>query len=348
MRRFALVSALASLLVAAVHCSGSSEAVGPAPTDTTVPTEPTEGGATDETDASKPPSGPPGSLAALCKATWGTIYDSYDACCSANDRTSVRYKLVFGQLGVFKEACTPQLEASAAAGRIALDQTGYEACTGAFAKFFTGGACGKDLTPVLDIDTVAGCDAAVVGKQPAGMPCLRDYECQNGLTCIGYAGAHDGVCAAPPAIGSACGAGKSDGGAGGDAVVAFSFGDHPRCATGATCNRSNGRCVASVAANQPCTDTEQCSAGLACLLGVCSSGAPSPAGGPCKATKDCLGGTLYCEGATAAAPGKCATKKPAGSACAAAGALGGSTCGGQCVAPDGGAAGQCVSFCGSN
>jgi hypothetical protein len=74
---------------------------------------------------------------------------------------------------------------------------------------------------------------------------------------------------------------------------------------------------------------------------------PSAAGGPCKANKDCLGAALFCEVGAAGSTGKCAAKKPAGSPCTAAGALGGSSCGGQCVAPDGGAAAQCVSFCGS-
>jgi hypothetical protein len=151
-----------------------------------------------------------------------------------------------------------------------------------------------------------------------------------------------------PPIGAECGAGKADGGtASGDAVVAFSFGDHPHCTMGATCNRSTGRCVASLGANQPCTDSEQCDTGVTCLVGKCASGMPSTAGGPCKANKDCLGAALFCEPSAAGSSGKCAAKKPAGAPCTAAGALGGSSCSGQCVAPDGGASAQCVSFCGS-
>ena len=63
---------------------------------------------------------------------------------------------------------------------------------------------------------------------------------------MGYSGQSDGTCRPGPPIGAACGAGKADGAAGGDAVVAFSFGDHPRCTTGATCNRSTSRCMATL------------------------------------------------------------------------------------------------------
>ena len=348
MRRFVLVTALGTMLVTAVDCSGDGAAATPAANDTSA-SEPVDAGPTPELDAGPPTPVRPGSLAALCQATYGTLFDAYDACCTAPDRTTLRYKLVFGQLGVFKEACTPQLEASAAAGRVVLDDAAFQSCTGAFASFFAGGACGKDLSPVLDMDSIAGCDAVVRGKQAAGMPCLRDYECENGLTCVGYAGQHDGTCTTRPPIGAACGAGKSDAGAaaGGDAVIAFSFGDHPLCTMGATCNRSTGRCVTRLAASQPCTDTEQCDAGLTCLLGKCSTATPAVAGGACKSNKDCQGATLFCEVASAGTTGKCAPKKPAGSACSAAGALGGSSCSGQCIAPDGGSAAQCVSFCGS-
>ena len=294
MRRIVLVVALGTMLLTAVDCSGPSEDGPPAASDTTAATEPPDAAPADD-DARAPTPARPGSFAALCQATYGTLFDAYDACCTADDRTSNRYKLVFGQLGVFKEACAPQLEASAAAGRVVLDEAAYASCTGAFATFFTGGACGKDLTPVLDIDTVVGCDAVVRGKQGADMPCLRDYECLTGLTCVGYSGQSDGTCRPGPPVGAACGAGEADGAAGGDAVVAFSFGDHPRCTTGATCNRSTGRCMASLGANQPCTDTEQCDTGLTCLLGACSAATPSAAGGACKTNRDCQGAALFCE-----------------------------------------------------
>lgn len=292
------------------------------------------------------PDNGPVSPGALCASTYGTLHDSYDACCTASDRSSLRYQLVFGQLGVIKESCTPQLEASASAGRIELDSTEFHVCTARFAAFFAGGACGKDLSPYLDFVTIDGCRDAVNGNQAVGKPCLRDYECENGLTCVGFAGQNDGLCTRPPPLGEACGGGKTDAG-GGDAVIAFAFGVHPKCETAATCNRSTGRCVASLEENAACSDTEQCNGGLTCLLGKCSADAPSPAGGPCRSNKDCSGIALFCELGAAGTPGKCAPRKPAGAACTAPGALGGSSCSGQCVAPDGGAAPQCVSFCGS-
>jgi len=345
MRRTLLVTALLGTLVTTLDCSADRAAPVDAPDDAAAPAADAE--APPDTDASAKPA-EPGSLAGLCKATYGTIHDSYDACCTATDRASLRYQIVFGQLAVIKESCTPQLEASAAAGRIALDDAALQSCTNAFATFFAGGACGKDLSPVLDVNAVPGCNAAVAGKQALGKPCLRDYECENGLTCVGFAGPSDGVCTKSPPIGDACGAGKADGGgAGADAVVDFAFGEHPKCAMGATCNRSTRRCVASLEANEPCSDSEQCKSGLACLLGSCSAGTPAAAGGACRSNKDCNGTALFCELAAAGTTGKCASRKPAGAPCTAAGALGGSSCSGQCVAPDGGAAAQCVSFCGS-
>jgi len=303
------------------------------------------------TDAGVTP-GPAGPITAgaLCAATYGAIHDSYDACCTATDRSTLRHKLVFGQLAVFKEACTPQLEASVSAGRVALDAKAHASCVSEYAKFFGGGVCGKDLSPVLEPQKVPGCDAAVVGKQALGQACLRDYECEAGLTCVGFSGQRNGQCRKPPAAGEDCGAGKTDpdAGAGADeaAVIDFDFGDHPRCAAGAYCNRTTRKCAAAIGSGGACSDSEQCAAGLSCLLGACGPGAPSGAGGPCKTNRDCSGASLFCEASGGGAP-SCAPKKPEGAACTGAGGVGGSTCKGMCVSADGGGSGSCASFCGS-
>ena len=348
MRLLALLATLLVMLVGAQACSGDpvlpvadpAEAGGPAPEADAAATP---GDASAPLDATAR-----GAMTAFCNATYGMLHDGYDACCSAGDKTTLRYQLVFGQLAVFKDACAPQLEASVAAGRVVLDPAAHAACTGAFAKFFAGGVCGKDLSPVLDMETVPGCDAVVAGQQDAGRPCLRDYECRSGLTCVGFTGPTEGTCQSPPAIGAACGAAKPDGGAA-DAVVAFGFGDHPTCASGATCNRSTRRCAASANSGEPCSASEQCAQGLRCLLGACSSDAPSAMGGPCKANKDCAGTTLFCQAGDAGTLGHCATKSAAGTPCLPAGPVGGSACLGQCAttSPDAGAETKCASFCGS-
>lgn len=282
-------------------------------------------------------------MAAFCGGTYAKLHDAYEACCSASDRETVRYKVVFTQLDAIKASCTPQLQAGV--GRLLVDDAALASCTEAFTSFFEGGGCGKNLGPVLDMKIVPGCDLAIAGRQGVDEACLRDYECQDGLTCIGFAGLSEGKCKPPPAIGAACGAGKGDGGA--DVVVAFAFGDHPTCATGAYCSRSTSRCVAAVEAGGACTDVEECAGGLHCVLGACTTDERSGAGGPCRANKDCSDTTLFCEGATSSKTGTCAAKRPQGSACTASGALGGSSCMGQCVAPAGDASAVCASFCGS-
>jgi len=347
MRRFVLVTALGTMLVTAVDCSGDGAAATPAANDTSA-SEPVDAGPTPELDAGPPTPVRPGRSrrsvrppTARCSMRMTLLHRArpHHAPLQARLRTARRL-----QGGLYSAA-----RGERGRRRVVLDDAAFQSCTGAFASFFAGGACGKDLSPVLDMDSIAGCDAVVRGKQAAGMPCLRDYECRERAHVRGLRGpARRHVHHRPP-IGAACGAGKSDAGAaaGGDAVIAFSFGDHPLCTMGATCNRSTGRCVTRLAASQPCTDTEQCDAGLTCLLGKCSTATPAVAGGACKSNKDCQGATLFCEVASAGTTGKCAPKKPAGSACSAAGALGGSSCSGQCIAPDGGSAAQCVSFCGS-
>ena len=346
MRRFALVTAFLALFVGALACSGDP--------NTSVGATPDEGGTPavdgaslpDEASAAPVKPGPPGTASSFCKGTYELLYDSYDACCTAGDKTTLRYQLIFNQLGIIKESCSPQLEASVAAGRISVDTQAHDACVSAYTSFFAGGTCGKDLTPFLDM-TVAGCDKAFVGRQDLGLPCLRDYECKDGLTCIGFAGNTDGSCKKPPATGADCGAGKGDAG-GGDAIVAYAFGDHPRCEVDAVCNATAHRCVARVAANGACAATEQCAAGLTCLLGRCDSGMPANVGGACKSNHDCNGMILYCAAGDAGVGSVCAKKNAAGTPCTAAGPLGGSACSGQCaVVGDAAAAPVCVSFCGS-
>lgn len=349
-----LGSVIGSLVVAAGAFACSADPAWPA-----IPPAEAEAGSAgdgaataDDAGVEGGPAGP-ATAATLCAATYGAIHDSYDACCTASDRSTLRHKLVFGQLAVFKGSCTPQLEASVSSGRVALDAAAHASCVSAYAKFFAGGACGKDLSPVLEPQKVPGCDAAVLGKQALGRPCLRDYECEAGLTCVGFSGQRDGQCKKAPAAGEECGAGKTDpnadAGSGEIAVIDFDFGDHPRCAAGAYCNRTTRKCAASVAAGGACSDSEQCAPGLSCLLGTCDAGKPSGAGGPCKSNRDCNATSLFCDASGGGGGGaaSCAPKKPEGAACTGAGGAGGSTCKGQCVSADGGTTGACASFCGS-
>jgi hypothetical protein len=178
----------------------------------------------------------------------------------------------------------------------------------------------------------------VTGLQAAGAPCATDFECANGLTCVGWTGGTDGTCASPGDAGGRC---EQAPDAGSALYIDYGFGDHPPCSASAYC--STPTCVAQGGAGASCTNSTSCASGLLCILGKCSSAGLSDGGSPCAAKLDCDPG-LYCHaGDGGASPGTCTPRVPLGGACTSTG----DECKGLCAVPDGGKTGVCAAFCGS-
>jgi hypothetical protein len=320
-------------------CGGSDSSGSPA----------TDGGGADSTqsgDGGGPPSdsGPinAGSLAAFCDGVYGTVTRTFEGCCNAQDQTTFQFKLADALLKVLLGLCETELPTSLSQGRIQYDVGNGSACVAAVQQAYAGYTCNGSF-PSSTVSTTA-CGAAIVGLQAAGAPCADDYECQDGLTCVGYvhqkAGSVDGVCSQPPASGQTCGPGKADGG--GTTIVHWNFGAHPQCATGSYCP-SSGTCAAQAGSGGNCAADNECVSGLTCHMDKCGTTGPAAAGGACLSEKDCQAG-LYC-GRVDGGANACTPKLPAGSPCT--GALG-STCKGVCDVPDGGGNnGTCATFCGS-
>jgi hypothetical protein len=223
--------------------------------------------------------------------------------------------------------------------------TAASSCFGEVQKLL-GTACGGDVT-VQAVDG-ASCHDVFAGNVAPNGACINDYECADGLTCVGYAmplsgQPTEGTCQSPPAIDQPCAQTKPDGSVG-STTISFKFGTHPACAAGAYCTASaGGKCAAVRTAGQTCSETTDCAAGLTCINGTCDAAGPADVGGACALAADCKKG-LYCQRAGAGS-GTCQEKKSASSPCSG-GALS-SECKGRCDAPDGSATGTCVSFCGS-
>lgn len=301
--------------------------------------------ATGAGDGGSPPSdsGPvdASTLTAFCDGIYGAFTRTFEACCTAQDQTTFQFKFADGLLHVIVALCESELPASLSQGRIQYNAADGQACVAAEQQALAGYTCGGTISG--SPAAASECQAAIVGLQAAGAPCGDDYECQDGLTCIGYVhqkgGTTDGVCSQPPAAGQACGPGKTDGG--GTTVVHWNFGNHAQCAAGSYCP-SSGTCAAQVASGGSCTSNNQCVTGLTCHADKCGTAGPSPAGGSCAVESDCQSG-LYC-GRADGGGSVCTPKLPAGSSCT--GSLG-SECKGICSVPDGGTSGTCVTFCGS-
>jgi hypothetical protein len=286
-----------------------------------------------------------GTLGAFCEGVYGAYLGAWEACCTAADRATAEYAFLDGILRYIKGLCETNLAGSLADGRIQYDGAEGQTCIGAIQSLLAGYTCnGSFPSGGGSPGAAAACKGAIVGQQPAGAPCQNDYECLDGLTCIGFIPQRggtttDGVCSQPPGTGQACGAGQADGGGG--VTVHWSFGNHPDCVSGDYCSFS--KCAVQSGPGGNCGANDECTTGLTCIMSACSSSGPAPAGGNCQATSDCQSG-LYCQSTDAGQ--SCQPKLPAGSTCGG-GFLGGNGCKGTCVVPDGGTTGTCASFCGS-
>ena len=184
----------------------------------------------------------------------------------------------------------------------------------------------------------ASCETAVVGLQGVGAPCMGDYECQNGLTCIGWTPNQDhGTCQVPPTTASSpCGKALTAS----NESVRYVFGNHPLCGTGLSCpvlgggGGGEGTCQPYHTLGQDCSDGVACAIGSTCTARICHAGGPSGDGGPCAGDEDCQVGLRCPSPDTGCTPGL------APEATCFVGAF---QCEGVCApAPD---SGMCVSFC---
>jgi len=267
---------------------------------------------------------------AFCDDFFGTVSSRLQTCCTAADQQTQQYKLAFAFVEAFAGVCGMQLGASVQSGRASFDENAAAACVAKVQAAFNALGCGA-----LQGNGIAGmmlaCGAVTVGKQNDGQPCASDYECTDGLTCVGYAQGQDGACHAGGQLGAACGPGHSDGGA--TVTFTFPWGSHPACASGFYC--SAGQCAAQAPSGSQCFDDNQCESGLTCHDGKCGTAGPAPVGGMCFQASDCQDG-LYCTNQS------CASKLSSGTPCTS-----DDSCKGLCARPDGGGQGTCNTFCGS-
>jgi len=282
----------------------------------------------------------------FCDHTIGALSGAFDACCTASDQASPEYDFSHGLVTTLTPICTAALEGSIARQRVRVHPADTDACYAAYAAHFGGGEKCKTLTTTYLDPAGPSCRNAFSGVQGAGAPCGGDHECQDGLTCVGYTSAAEGVCQAPPPIGAPCGPGRSDGGS--SASLSLNFGAHPKCATGAYCASASGMCVARVPAGQKCQiaddENTDCAELLHCHMGTCGTEGPADVGGACVSSSDCTSGH-YCAVSSGTQSGQCAEFEPAGGTCK--GGYGFQTeCKGRCDA-DGGSSGTCATFCGS-
>jgi hypothetical protein len=285
---------------------------------------------------------------AFCRGTLGLYAPKFEECCDPADAPKL-YSFDHALLKSLLDACTTSLGKSVESKRVTFVPAAAAICQANSSAAIEGRTCPDVLRkpsnqPSQSIfNDAAGCSEVIVGQQGAEAPCSNDYECLDGLTCVGWTTQSDGVCKTPPGEAALCGYAIPDAG-GFIELVRWGFGTHPRCAPGLYCASTalqQGTCRASIGENGPCDSDEECAEGLRCQLGVCGTTGPSPAGASCERNSDCQD-RLYCKSADGGR--LCAPREVAGAPCS--GAFS-SECQGACVAPDGGGAASCVAFCGS-
>lgn len=320
--------------------------------DASVTTDPTPDGSSPDAstaDVDEPDAVPPTDteLEAFCRGTLGLYAPRFEECCDPAAAPKV-YSFDVALLKSVLLACTTSLGKSVESGRAAFVPAAAATCQANVGATIQGRTCPDVLrTPSNQpqqsiFNEAGGCAEAIVGHQGVDAPCSNDYECQDGLTCVGWTTNSDGACKTPPGEAAPCGYAIPDGG-GFIELVRWGFGTHPRCAAGLYCASTalaQGTCRASKLADASCDSNDECAEGLRCQLGVCGTAGPAADGAPCKRNSDCQD-RLYCKSTDGGR--LCAPREVAGAPCS--GAFS-SECQGACVEPDGGAA-SCVAFCGS-
>jgi len=340
--------AIGSAVAALCGCSNSGNAVGgDASADGSVSIDGGPGDAMPRDDAAPDGGAGEASVAvdagagvAFCEASYGELRVAFEGCCNSGDTSQNDYKFIDAIYAAVTTDCENAVSSAITKGRVTFDATAAAACVGAFQQQVDQGNCWGQVDtnqPGPPIFGSSACQGVVTGLQAAGQSCAVDFECQNGLTCVGWTGASDGRCATPGAVGAPC---EQAPDAGSALYLDWGFGNHPSCATGAYCVTPT--CQAQAASGAPCSSDSQCASPMICLLGACSAGGPSGDGGPCDSKVDCQNG-LYCAPADGGTLGACTPREPMGGECTG----NGDQCEGLCVVPDSGGAGVCTAFCGS-
>jgi hypothetical protein len=285
---------------------------------------------------------------AFCMGTLGLYAPAYEECCDETVAPK-KYEFDLTFLRIASAGCTEMLGKSVATGRATFVASAAATCTANVSAYVEGRTCPDVLhsptnQPADDIfKGEPGCSEVIAGAQGADAPCSNDYECVDGLTCIGYTAESDGACKPPPGEAAICGNGIPDGSGFVD-IFRWGFGTHPRCAPGFHCAGTalqQGTCKPLVPASGACNDNDDCAEGLRCQVGVCGTAGPAPANAPCDRNSDCQD-RHYCKSVDGGYV--CAPREAAGTPCKS--ALG-SECQGTCLVPDGGSSGSCVAYCGS-
>lgn len=297
-------------------------------------------------DAGPSADGPPGDAplpapdggagVAFCDGTYGVLKAGFEGCCPSGDTTTNDYIFIDTIFGIVLQTCEDELSSAIARGRVRFDTTAAQACEASFQQTVGQGECWPQIdtnAPGKPIFAANACAGVVTGLQGAGAPCAVDFECADGLTCVGWAQGADGTCTKPGAPGAACER-AADAGAG--LYVNWGLGTHPSCASGAYCPDS--KCIAQGGSGATCTTDDACTSGLTCHQGKCGTTGPAATGGACQSKSDCQEG-LYCD----PSGNTCQPREPAGGACTS----NSDVCKGYCAVPDGGSNGVCTAVCGS-
>jgi hypothetical protein len=282
-----------------------------------------------------------GAGVAFCDATYGALRVAFEGCCTSGDTTTDQYKFIDAIYVALTQTCEKQLASAIGGGRVTFDPTAAAACEQAFQQTVAAGVCWGNIDtnqPGPPQYALPACAGVVTGLQTAGSPCAVDFECKDGLACVGWTGAGDGHCALPGDAGASC---EQSPDASSALDIDYGFGTHPSCTPGAYCVTPT--CKAQAAPGAACSSDQACQGGGDCHLGKCGDAGPTSDGGGCDTRADCQQG-LYCApGDGGALPGSCQSRLPAGGQCTATG----DECKGICVVPDGGKTGICTAVCGS-
>jgi hypothetical protein len=283
----------------------------------------------------------------FCDATLGAYAALVARCCNATDKALPQGANLASRAAVLTASCNDALTNALLGGRVRVSAADSQACAMAYAGAYSSMArCAilQQIDPT--VEPVPQCAVAIVGLGGANGACAGDYECVNGLTCVGYSGGTaSGKCRSPAAAGGACGSQRADGSLG---ALAIPMGSHPACAAGFYCD-STSNCKAQVGSGTACTRNDQCLAPSRCDgTGKCTMGTENPLaamGQPCHTTVDCEV-ALWCDhtpgdgGAVLDLVGKCAGKNTSPAPCSTAEV---GSCNGLCST----SVKQCVAFCGA-
>ena len=206
---------------------------------------------------------------AFCDATYGGLRVAFEGCCTSGDTTTAQYQFIDAIYAALTKDCESALANAIARGRVTFDTTAAAACEASFQQRIGQGNCWGNVDtnqPAPPIFGSSACSDVVTGLQKAGAPCAVDFECADGLTCVGWTGSTDGACASPGGAGAPC---EQAPDAGSALDVAWGFGNHPSCAAGAYC--VTPKCKAQGGSGAPCTSDQACTSPMICHLGACAA-----------------------------------------------------------------------------